>query len=185
MNDPNLLINDGKKKMENSIKALQVTLSKIRSGRASTNIVEDIKVNIYGQSMLLNQLATITIPEARSITIDTWDKGNISLLEQAIHNSGRNLNPNIDGGLIRINLPELTEESRKELAKLSKQKLEDHKVSIRNIRRDINDSLKKIKNDMSEDDFHKYQQEVQKMTDDNIVKSDEIQIKKEKEIMTI
>ncbi len=185
MNNPKLLIEESKQKMKKTVDSLQVTMSQIRSGRASSGIVEDIKVYIYEQSMPLNQLATITIPEARQISIDVWDKTNIPLIEKAIRSSGRSLNPNVDGMLIRINLPDLTEENRKELVKITKQKLEDYKVAIRNIRRETNEALKKIKEKISEDAFHMHQNVVQKITDQHIEKSDKIQSEKEQEIMTI
>ena len=185
MNDPKLLVKESKHKMKKTIDALQAAMSQIRSGRASLGIVEDIKVDVYGQSMPLNQLATITIPEARQIFIDAWDKANISCIEKAIQNSGRDLNPTINGLIIRINLPDLTEENRKKLAKITRQKLEDYKIAIRNIRRDTNDALKKMKDDISEDVFHTYQNEVQKITDQHIAQADKIQNDKEQEIMTI
>ena len=185
MSEPDAMLKDAKNKMEKTIESLQNTMSQIRSGRASTAIVDDIKVDVYGQSMPMNQLATISVPEARQITIDLWDKGNLQAAEKAISASGRNLNPNTDGGVIRINLPDLTEENRKDLAKLAKQKLEDHKVAVRNIRRDINDALKKKKDELSEDSLRGHQDQVQKLTDEIIQKMDEIQRVKEQEIMNI
>ncbi|RME91700.1 MAG: ribosome recycling factor [Candidatus Hydrogenedentota bacterium] len=180
------ILSDAKKRMEKSVEDLAHALSQIRSGRATPALVEDIRVEVYGQTMPLNQVATINVPEARLITIDVWDKSNLQSVEKAIQKSGRDLNPQNDGTIIRIQMPELTEERRKELVKVAKQKVEDHKVAIRNIRRDANDKLKKLKNEgMSEDDLHHYTDEVQKLTDTYVGKMDAMFKRKEEEILTI
>lgn len=177
---------DAKARMKKSVDDLSHALSQIRSGRASTGLVDDIRVEVYGQTMPLNQVATVNIPEARLITIDVWDKSNLQEVEKAILKSGRDLNPQNDGSLIRIQMPDLTEERRKELVKVAKQKVEDHKVAIRNIRRDANDSIKKLKGDgLSEDDLRHYTDEVQKLTDENIAVMDKMFKAKEEEILTI
>jgi len=184
--DIELILDDSKASMQKSLDALIQSMSQVRSGRATTGLVEDIKIDVYGQIMPLNQVATINIPEARLITIDVWDKSNLQNVEKGIMASGRNLNPQNDGILIRINLPELTEERRKEMVKIAKQKVEDHKVSVRNIRRESNDELKKLKESgMSEDSFHEHQDNIQKITDGFVSKIDTIFFNKEKEIMTI
>ena len=180
-----LILEDTKEKMQKSLEDLFRVMRQIRSGRASTALVDDIRVEVYGQPTPINQVATVGVPEARLITIDVWDKANIQEVEKAIQKSGRNLNPQNDGSLIRINLPELTEERRREMVKLAKQKVEDHKVSIRNIRRDGNDSIKKSSDGMSEDEVRGYQDEVQKVTDGYIKRIDEVFNNKEKEIMTV
>ncbi|MDH5720771.1 MAG: ribosome recycling factor [Spirochaetia bacterium] len=180
------IMNETKEKMKKSLNDLAHSLSQIRSGRATPALVEDIKVEVYGQQMPMNQIGSINIPEPRMILIDVWDKSNSQEVLKAIQKSGRNLNPQDDGVAIRIVLPELNEERRKELLKLAKQKVEDHKVSIRNIRRDANENIKKLKNDgLSEDDLHQKQNEIQKLTDENIAHMDEIFKKKETEIMTV
>lgn len=181
-----LILSDCKERMGKSVQDLVHALAQIRSGRATPALVEDIKVEAYGTTMPLNQLANITIPEARLIVIDVWDKANLQAVEKAIQKSGRNLNPQNDGNLIRIPLPEMTMETRKELVKVVRQKTEEHKVAIRNIRRDANDELKKLKGEgISEDELKHWQEEVQKLTDQHIKKMDELAQNKEKEILTV
>ncbi len=181
-----LIIDDVKERMEKSYQDLLHAFTQIRSGRATSGLVDDIKVDVYGQLMPLNQVATINIPEARLITIDVWDKSKLHDVDRAISASGRNLNPQNDGSLIRIALPDLTEERRKELVKVARQKVEDHKVSIRNIRRDGNDQIKKLKSEgVSEDEIHARQEEIQKITDNYISRVEDVLTKKEKEIMTV
>jgi ribosome recycling factor len=181
-----LIIGDAEDRMAKTIRELKHSYVQIRSGRATPGIVEDIRVDAYDSFLPLSQVAAINIPEARLITIDVWDKSIVQNVEKAILKSGRNLNPQNDGGLIRISLPDLNEERRKELVKLSKQKAEDSKVAIRNIRRDANDSIKRLKDDgLSEDQIHSFQAEVQKLTDKNITLIDELFHSKEKEILTV
>ena len=181
-----LIIVDTEERMGKSFRELRNAFSQIRSGRATPGIVDDIKVEAYGELLPLNQVASINIPEARLITIDVWDKSLVQSVEKSILKSGRNLNPQNDAGLLRIALPDLNEERRKELVKLSKQKAEDCKIAIRNIRRDGNDAIKKLKDDgLSEDEVHSYQANIQKMTDSNMSLIDELYHSKEKEIMTV
>ncbi len=181
-----LILSDTRERMDKSIAELGNALTQIRSGRATPGLVEDIRVEAYGQTMPMNQVGSIAIPEPRSITIDVWDKSIAQEVEKAIQKSGRNLNPQNDGGLIRINLPELNEERRRELVKLAKQKTEDYKVSIRNIRRDANDQIKKLKNEgISEDDVKNHQDTIQEYTDKAIHSMDEMLKKKETEILTV
>lgn len=184
--DADLILSDAEERMNKSLDDLYNAMSQIRSGRASTALVDDIKVEVYGQAMPLNQVATVSVPEGRTIAIDVWDKSNLQEVEKAIQKSGRNLNPQNDGSMIRINLPEMTEETRKEMTKLAKQKVEERKVSIRNIRRDANDEIKKLKGEgFSEDQVHDYQDQVQKLTDKMTTKMDDVYTNKEKEIMTV
>ncbi|MDH4199965.1 MAG: ribosome recycling factor [Spirochaetia bacterium] len=184
--DAELIIADAEERMSKSFRELKNSFSQIRSGRATPGIVEDIRVDAYGSMLPLSQVGSINIPEPRLITIDVWDKSLIQDVEKAIMKSGRNLNPQNDGGFIRIALPDLNEERRKELVKLSKQKSEDCKVAIRNIRRDANDSIKRLKDDgLSEDQIHSCQADIQKITDKNISNIDELFHAKEKEILTV
>ena len=186
MDKADKIIKENEEKVKKSIENLNKDFSKIRTGRATTALVDDIRADVYGQPMPLNQLANISIPEARQILIDVWDKSNVQLIEKALQTSGRNLNPQTVGTAIRIILPELTQETRKETLKVAAQKLEDYKVSVRNIRKDTNESLKKLKAEgLSEDDIFSYQAKVQKTTDDTIAKMTEIFKSKEKEVMTI
>ena len=181
-----LISEDCKERMEKTIQDLQNSLSQVRTGRASAAMVNDIKVEVYGQMMPLNQVATVNVPEARMLTIDVWDKSNLQMVEKAILKSGRSLNPMNDGVILRINLPEMTEETRKEMTKIVKQKSEDHKVAIRNIRRDSNEQIKKLKGEgLSEDNMHAAQEDIQKVTDSAIQRIDQLSDQKEKDILTI
>ena len=160
-------------------------MGKIRTGRASASLVEEIMIDYYGTSTPLNQLASISIPESRLITIQPWDPSVLGNIEKAILKSDLGLTPTNDGKIIRISIPALTEERRKELVKMVHKIGEEAKVAIRQIRRDANEKLKKMKKDkeISEDQFHRGQEEVQKNTDQFIQKVDEILKKKEEEIM--
>ena len=158
---------------------------KIRTGRASAALLEGIKVDCYETQMPLDQVASISVPESRLITIQPWDQSIIGNIEKGILKSELGLTPMNDGKIIRISIPPLTEERRKELAKLAKKMGEESKVSIRNHRREANEMFKDLKNDkeISEDEFYKYQNEVQKITDEFIKKIDEVTAQKEKEIL--
>jgi len=181
-----LILTDAEERMQKSNNELINALGLIRSGRATTGLVDDIRVEAYGDVLPLNQVGAVSIPEARTITIDVWDKAIAQDVEKAIQKSGRNLNPQNDGGFIRINLPDLTEDRRKELAKLAKQKVEDFKVAIRNIRRDANDSIKRLKSEgISDDEMRVIQDKIQTLTDNKVRKMDEIFAAKEKEILTV
>jgi ribosome recycling factor len=181
------VLNDAKTRMDKALESLEKDLSRLRTGRASAALVEGIQVEYYGTPTPMTQLASVSIPDSRTITIQPWDRGAFSDVEKAILKSDLGLNPVNDGKLIRINIPPLTEERRRDLAKVAKKYTEDAKIAIRNIRRDANESLKKRKNDKSitEDDMHKGQDEVQKITDAHIVRADSILSDKEKEIMEI
>tara|TARA_B100001175_G_scaffold253029_1_gene220585 strand:- start:50 stop:610 length:561 start_codon:yes stop_codon:yes gene_type:complete len=174
-------------KMEKSVQSLKKDLSTLRTGRANPNMLDTIKVDVYGQMMPIEQLATINVPEARLISIQVWDKANITLIDSAIQKSELGINPQIDGQMIRLRIPDLTEERRKDLIKVLKNMGEKGKVSIRNIRREANEDLKKKLKDklISEDENTKFEKNIQKITDSNIEIIDKILIDKEKEIMQI
>ena len=174
-------------KMDKSIQSLRKDISTLRTGRANTNMLDTIKVDVYGQSMPINQLATVSVPEARLISIQVWDKTNIGLIESAIQKSELGINPQTDGQMIRLKIPDLTEERRKDLIKILKNMGEKSKVSVRNIRREANDELKKKLKDkiISEDDNSNFEKNIQKLTDLNIDNIDRILLEKEKEISQI
>ena len=174
-------------KMEKSVQSLKKDLSTLRTGRANPNMLDTIKVDVYGQMMPIEQLATINVPEARLISIQVWDKANITLIDSAIQKSELGINPQIDGQMIRLRIPDLTEERRKDLIKVLKNMGEKGKVSIRNIRREANEDLKKKLKDklISEDENNKFEKNIQKITDSNIEIIDKILIDKEKEILQI
>ncbi len=174
-------------KMDKSIMSLKKDISALRTGRANTNMLDIIKVDIYGQLMPINQLATVSVPEARLISIQVWDKSNVNLIESAIQKSELGINPQIDGQVIRLKIPDLTEERRKDLIKILKNMSEKSKVAIRNIRREANEELKKKLKDktISEDDNKNFEKDIQKLTDTNIENIEKISTEKEKEILQI
>ena len=174
-------------KMAKTIEVFTKELTSLRTGRANASMLDLIKVDVYGQAMAINQVASITTPEARMINIQVWDANNVTLVDSAIKKSELGLNPQIDGQLIRLPVPDLSEERRTEMKKIIKSTGERCKVSIRNIRREANDDLKdllKSKN-ISEDDEKKFEKIIQNYTDDHIKKIDDKVEAKEKEIMTI
>jgi len=178
---------DAEERMGKALISLERDFSKLRTGRASTSLVEDIKVDYYGTPTPINQLASVSVPDSRSISIQPWDRGAFSLVEKALLKSDLGLTPVNDGKIIRINIPPLTEERRKDLVKVARKYTEETKVAIRNIRRDANDSLKKLEKDKaaSEDDLKKAGEAIQKVTDAQIAKADQKCLTKEKEIMEI
>jgi len=178
---------DAQNRMEKSLKNLGEEFNAIRTGRASTSLFDKIMVDYYGTPTPINQVASISIPEARLIVIQPWDKGSLPAVEKAIFASELGLTPANDGKVIRINIPPLTEDRRKELVKLAKQTAENNRVAVRNIRRDINDTIKKAQKDgeITEDDMKASLDEVQKVTDDYVKKIDNLLAEKEKEIMEI
>ncbi len=181
------VLKDSKNRMDKVLKSLEKDFSKLRTGRASTTLVEDVKVEYYGSPTPLNQIASISVPDSRTITIQPWDRNAFGDVEKALLKSDLGLTPVNDGKIIRINIPALTEERRKELAKVAKKYTEDAKIAIRNVRRDANESLKKLKNDkeLTEDEMHKGQDDIQKLTDDHVALTDEMLQEKENEIMEI
>ena len=176
-----------KEKMSKTIEVFAKELASLRTGRANASMLDLVKVDVYGQQMPINQLGSITTPEARTINIQVWDLNNVALIDSAIKKSELGLNPQIDGQLVRLPVPDLSEERRNEMKKIIKSMGEKYKISIRNIRREANDELKKLlKNkEISEDDVKKNEKIVQEHTDNNIKLIDEKVISKEKEIMTI
>ncbi|MEJ2726567.1 MAG: ribosome recycling factor [Deltaproteobacteria bacterium] len=179
------ILSECQQKMAKSIDALKREFTRIRTGRASTALLDGIKVDCYETQMPLEQVASLSVPESRLITIKPWDQSIIGEIEKAILKSELGLTPMNDGKIIRIPIPPLTEERRRELVKVAKKMAEEGKISIRNHRRDSNELLKELKNEkeISEDDFFRSQEEVQKVTDEYIKKIDEITAEKEKEIM--
>ena len=171
--------------MKKTVNALKRDLNRVRTGRASLSILDAIRVDYYGTMTPLNQMATLAIPESRLITIQAWDVSVLKDVEKAILKSDLGLTPSNDGKLIRISIPPLTEERRKELVKVVHKMCEDHKVTVRNVRRDSNDLLKDLKKDgeISEDDAFKAQEKIQKITDENIKLIEDCYKAKEKEIL--
>ena len=174
-------------KMDKTIEVFSKELGSLRTGRANANMLDLVKVDVYGQKMPINQLGTITTPEPRMINIQVWDLNNVNLIDSAIKKSELGLNPQIDGQLIRLPIPDLSEERRNEIKKMIKAMGEKCKISIRNIRREANDELKNLlkKKEISEDDEKKFEKDIQNYTDKHIKLIDEKVISKEKEIMTI
>lgn len=179
--------NDYSSKMDKTIQSFKKDIATLRTGRANINMLDTIKVDVYGQLMPIDQLATVSVPEARLISIQVWDKTNTSLIESSIQKSELGINPQIDGQIIRLRIPDLNEERRKDLIKVLKNMGEKAKVSIRNIRRDANENLKKKLKDktISEDDNKKFEKNIQKLTDSNIENIEKILLEKEKEISQI
>ena len=171
--------------MEKAIAAFQKELNRLRTGRASPALLEGIRVDYYGTPTPINQTASINIPESRLIVIQPWDKNTIESIEKAIQKANLGLSPTSDGQVIRISIPPLTEERRKELGKLAKKMAEDCKIGIRNIRREANESLKKLEKDkkISEDEYHRATEDVQKATDKKVEEIEEIMEAKQKEIL--
>ena len=173
--------------MDKSIQSFKKDLSTLRTGRANSNMLDTIKVDVYGQLMPIDQLGTVSVPEARLISIQVWDKANVTLIDSAIQKSELGINPQIDGQIIRLRVPDLTEERRKDLTKVLKGMGEKGRVSIRNIRREANEELKKKLKEkaISEDENETFEKNIQKLTDVNIENIDKILAEKEKEILQI
>ena len=174
-------------KMDKSIQSFKKDISTLRTGRANINMLDTIKVDVYGQLMPIDQLATVSVPEARLISIQVWDKSNTSLIESAIQKSELGINPQVDGQILRLRIPDLTEERRKDLIKILKNMGEKSKISIRNIRREANEDLKKKLKDkkITEDENTTFEKSTQKLTDDHISSIEKITTDKEKEILQI
>ncbi len=179
--------NNYSSKMDKTIQSFKKDISTLRTGRANTNMLDTIKIDVYGQAMPIDQLATVSVPEARLISIQVWDKSNVTLIESTIQKSELGINPQIDGQIIRLRIPDLTEERRKDLIKILKNMGEKGKIAIRNIRREANEDLKKKLKDkiISEDQSSNFEKSVQKLTDLNIETIDKILADKEKEISQI
>ena len=172
-----------KQRMDGAVDALHKEFSGLRTGRASPNLLDTVRVDAYGSVMPLNQVGNVNVPEPRLLTVQVWDKGMVKAVEKGIRDAGLGLNPQPDGQLIRVPIPELTAERRQELAKIAGKYTEAARVAIRNVRRDAMDALKKLQKDgMSEDENKSLSEKVQKLTDETIKKVDEILANKEKEI---
>ena len=182
-----ILMNDCKDKMTKAVEATRHKFTSSRAGRASVAMLDGIKVEQYGSLMPLNQVGTVSAPEPRLLVIDPWDKSVIPAIEKAIMASNVGLTPNNDGRVIRLMVPELTADRRKEYVKLAKKEAEEGKVAVRNIRKDINNALRKLQKDeeITEDELKKYEDEVQKLTDKTIKDIDALLAVKEKEITTV
>lgn len=187
MSDFNTIKNDTKTRMEKTIETLKGDFGSLRAGRAHVSLLDGIMVEAYGSPTPLAQVGTISVPDARTLSVSVWDRGLAKAVEKAIMESDLGLNPASDGQLIRIPIPPLSEERRKELTKIAGKYAEQNKVAIRNIRRDALDEIKKLKKDnsISEDDEKRFENEVQKQTDDSIKKIEELLVQKEKDIMQV
>jgi len=182
---PTFSIDEMKTRMNKSIASLREELTGLRTGRASASLLEPVMVEAYGTKMPLQQVATVTVPEARLLSVQVWDRSNVQPVEKAIRNAGLGINPIVDGQVIRLPIPELTEERRKELAKLVGQYAEKARIAVRNVRRDGMDHLKQDekKHEISEDERKRLEHEVQKLTDETIKEIDALADTKEKEIL--
>ncbi|MCC7260674.1 MAG: ribosome recycling factor [Alphaproteobacteria bacterium] len=180
-------IADIRRRMEGALASLTQEFSGLRTGRASTGLVDHLQVEVYGSMMPLKQVASISTPESRMITVQVWDQSQVKSVEKAIANAGLGLNPQTEGNVIRLPLPELSEERRKELVKVAHKYAEDAKISVRNVRRDGMDTLKKLEKDgkITEDDHRRSGEEVQKATDEVVKKVDALLASKEKEILHV
>ncbi|MEM1195255.1 MAG: ribosome recycling factor [Pseudomonadota bacterium] len=177
---------DIERRMTGAVEALKGDLSGLRTGRANTSLLDPVQVEVYGSMMPLNQVATVSAPEPRMLSVQVWDKSNLIAVEKGIAHANLGLNPMIDGQTLRLPMPDLTEERRKELAKLAGQYAEKAKIAIRNVRRDAMESLKadEKKKEISEDERKRLEDEVQKLTDKFVGETDEAAAKKEQEILT-
>ncbi|HAU28484.1 MAG TPA: ribosome recycling factor [Rhodospirillaceae bacterium] len=180
-------LNDLKRRMQKAVDVLHEEFSGLRTGRASASLLEPIVVDAYGSSMPLNQVGTISVPEPRLLTVQVWDRGLAKAVEKAIRDAGLGLNPQADGGLIRVPIPELSQERRLELGKIAGKYAEQARIAVRNIRREGMDTLKQLEkdHDISEDDHKKKSEDVQKITDEAVKQIDEGLVHKEKDIQQI
>lgn len=183
MADPD--INDLKRRMDGAVKVLQSEFAGLRTGRASASLLDRVVVPAYGSDMPLNQVASVSVPEPRLLTVNVWDTSLVSAVEKAIRDSGLGLNPSSDGQIVRVPIPELSEERRVELVKISNKYTEQARVSVRNVRRDGMDHLKHMEKagEISKDEHHAWMDEIQTLTDSHIKEVDEVASGKEKEIM--
>jgi ribosome recycling factor len=176
---------DLERRMHGAVESLKHDLQGLRTGRASTTLLDPVTVEVYGAHMPLNQVATVSAPEPRMLSVQVWDKSNVGPVDKAIRSAGLGLNPIVDGQTLRLPIPDLTEERRKELAKLASQYAEKARIAVRNVRRDGNDALKadEKKHEISEDERKRHETEVQKLTDATIAEIDAVTAAKEKEIL--
>ena len=180
-------IDDLQRRMEGAISSLTKDFQGLRTGRANTQLLDSILVEVYGATMPVNQVATVSVPEPRMLSVQVWDKDNVKLVEKAIRESELGLNPQLDGQLLRIPLPDLSEDRRIELSKVAAKYAENAKIAVRNVRRDGMDKLKKMEKycNLSQDDKRLYYEEIQSLTDRSVVQIDELFSKKEEEIMQV
>ena len=179
------IFDNAKNSMEKTISALKKDLNSVSTGRASPNLLDTVRVEAYGNFVPLNQIANVCVPDASTISIQPWDKSMVNLINKAIMDANLGFTPKIDGTILRINIPKLTEERRKELVKLVKKYGEDKKVSVRNDRRDAMDEIKKQKTSVSEDEIKRANDKIQTLTDEYTKKIDDMVAEKEKEILKI
>ena len=187
MSDTEIDLDDLTRRMDGAVSALRSEFGTLRTGRATTSMLDPVMVDAYGASTPLNQVGTVNVPEPRLLTLSVWDKGLVKAVEKALRDSGLGINPQVDGTLIRLPIPELNEERRGELARVAAKYAESARVAVRNVRRDGMDQVKKAKNasEISEDDQKLYSDEIQEMTDGFIAKIDEALASKESEIMQV
>jgi ribosome recycling factor len=180
-------LNDIKRRMQGAVNALKHDLASLRTGRASSNLLDPIQVDAYGAAMPINQVATVSVPEPRLLSVQVWDRSMVHAVEKAIRDSDLGLNPLTEGQTIRLRIPEMTEQRRKEMAKVAHKYAEEARIAVRHVRRDGIDLLKKLKKDgaMSEDDERRQEEQVQKATDQTIEEIDSVLAAKEKEIMHV
>ncbi len=180
-------LNDIKRRMQGAVNSLKHDLNSLRTGRASASLLDPIQVDAYGAAMGLNQVATVSVPEPRLLSIQVWDRGMVAAVEKAIRNSDLGLNPQTEGQVIRLRIPEMTEQRRKEMVKVAHKYAEDARIAVRHVRRDGMDLLKKLEKDheIGEDDEKRQAEQVQKATDQTISDIDTVLVSKEKEIMQV
>ena len=180
-------LNEVKRRMNGAISALKTELSGLRTGRASPNMLDPIHVEVYGQSMPLNQVGTVSVPEARLLSVQVWDQSNVKAVEKAIRDANLGLNPQTEGTVIRLRIPELNQERRQELVKVAHKYAEAARIAVRHVRRDGIDNLKNLKKDghVSEDEIKRHESDVQKATDQSISEIDQLLGTKEKEVMSV
>ena len=182
-----LNLKDIEDRMESSVQAAKKEMSGLRTGRASVNMLDTVQVEVYGSMMPISQVGSLSVPEPRMLTVQVWDEGNVKAVEKGIANAGLGLNPMSEGQVIRVTVPELTEERRKDLVKVAGKYAEQGRISVRNVRRDAMDQVKKLKGsgDISEDEQKAYESDIQELTDKYVAQIDEIIKEKEQEIMTV
>jgi len=181
----NELSNKARQKMEDTMSSLKRDLDSISTGRANPSLLDTIRVEVYGALMPISQVANVSVPEATSLSIQVWDRENVKAVEKAIINSNLGFNPTVDGMTLRIAIPKLSEERRRDLVKLAKKYGEDKKVALRNVRRDVLDDFKKFEKDLGKDQSHSFNEIVQKITDEYVAKTDSAVAVKEKDLMKI
>lgn len=187
MTDTDIDLDDIERRMQGAVDSLKSELAGLRAGRANVSMLDPVTVTVYGSNMPLNQVGTVSVPEPRMLSVQVWDKGNASAVEKAIRSAGLGLNPMMDGGLVRVPIPELNEERRAEMSKVAGKYAEQARISARNVRRDGIDTAKKLEKSsaISEDDLRLYSDEIQTLTDKYIKKIDDVLQAKEKEIMQV